>query len=50
MLSEMSQPHKDKYCIFSLICRVFWGKKEHESKKVSLALWREKRIRGNKGR
>jgi hypothetical protein len=36
MLSEISQIEKDKYHMFSLICAIFWGKREHENKRRTI--------------
>jgi hypothetical protein len=38
LLNDISQSHKDKYCVFSLICRLWegdgWG--GHESKRETI--------------
>jgi hypothetical protein len=43
MLSKISQSHKDKYDMFSLICRIWeWGE-DMKVKGTLLEMWKEKR-------
>lgn len=34
MLSEINQTKKDKYCMVSLICGIYWEKKKKDRKKT----------------